>query len=324
MATNYEKMASQIIRELEMQRQWAIDIQKSSRKVEELRRSIKDSYPEFIGRCLKDSPSKFVEIKRFPTTEEISSFYQYGSPKITDDLLMYDYGWFDIKELAAIIKLLYSLKKQKEYSIVTLANLEGKRFGPEASDIRIVLYLNFLIGLEQKHLEEYNGKYFNKPSLEGNILDKYDADRHPGLVRLKQGRNHDNIYNKSGTCVCRFEDGIRIYPTLWHLDSLINWDDNTVFSSQYNIFDKHIMEIVRKLDKEPRSKVCSLLSFSLDFQDAFIARNLFSIVIYKKKTNKLALDNDDYKYIFYELFKSDIDVLEVVDREIPKVLIKSK
>ena len=229
---------------------------------------------------------------------------------------MYKYGWFNIKELASIIKLLYSLKKQKEYNIVTLANLEGKRFGPEPSDIRIVPYLNFLIGLEQKHLEEYNGKYFDKTYLEGNILDKYEADRHPGLVRLKQDRTYDTKFNLEGD--------IRIYPVLWHLDPLIDWNENTVFSSCYNIFDSYFGEIIRRLDKEPRSKVSSLLSFSLDFQDAFIARTLFSIVVYKKKLNKVDLDNDDYKYIFYELFKSDIDVSKVVDKEIPKALIKHR
>ena len=117
---------------------------------------------------------------------------------------------------------------------------------------------------------------------------------------------------------------ISIYPLSWDLDSSINWDSNTKFSSLYNIFDIYFGEIIKKLDKEPRSKVCSLLSFSLDLQDAFIARILFSIVLYKKKMNKFTLTNDDYKYIFYELFKEDVDVLEVVDREIPKVLTKYK
>ena len=40
--------------------------------------------------------------------------------------------------------------------------------------------------------------------------------------------------------------------------------------------------------------------------------------------NKFTLTNDDYKYIFYELFKEDVDVSEIVDKEIPKVLTRYK
>ena len=325
MATNNEKIASEIIRELALQEKYKIDLIASSRRVEELRKSLIDSYPKFIEGCLRNNPNKFVDIKKFPTTEEIRSFYQYGSPSITDDILMYEYGWFDIKELAVIIKLLYSLKKQKEYSIVTLANLEEEYFGPEDIDKRIVPYMNFLIGLDknQKYLSKYSGKYFDKPSLEGNILDDFKRERHPGLVRLKQG-SACGKGNKFKSLDIYFESIFGKCVDFGYLDSSINWNLSPIFSSGYNIFDKYFGEVVRRLDKEPRSKVSGLLSFSLDFQDAFIARTLFSIVIYKKKMNKLVLDNEDYKYIFYELFKEDIDVSEVVDREIPKVLTRYK
>lgn len=325
MATNNEKIASEILKELELQEKYRIDIVASSRRVEELRKSLIDSYPKFIEGCLRNNPNKFVDIKKFPTTEEIRSFYQYGSPSITDDILMYEYGWFDIKELAVIIKLLYSLKKQKEYSIVTLANLEEEYFGPEDSDKRIVPYMNFLIGLDknQKYLSKYNGKYFDKPSLEGNILDDFKRERHPNSVILKQGMwcsGNDNFASLN----IDFENIFGAHPVFMYLDPLSNWDTKAVFSSSYNIFDKYFGEVLRRLAKKPRSKASGLLSFSLDFQDAFIARTLFSIVIYKKKMNKLVLDNEDYKYIFYELFKEDVDVLGFVDKEIPKVLTRYK
>lgn len=318
MATNNEKIASEIIRELALQEKYKIDLRASSRRVEELRKSIKDSYPKFISDSIKESPNKFVYKERFPTTEEIRSFYQYGD---INNISLYDYGWFDIKELAAIIKTLYSLKKQKEYSIVTLANLEEEYFGPVISDRKIVPYLNFLIGLDQKHIAEYNGKYFDEPSLEGNILDKYNFDRHQGLVRLKQDRKYDKKFK---SFEFNSEGVIAIHPISWYLDPLINWNDNTAFFSQYNIFDKYSGEVIRRLDNEPRKNIGALLSFSLDFQDNFIAKTLMSIVIYKKKTNKLELDNNDYKYIFYELFKEDVDVLDIVDKEIPKVLTRYK
>lgn len=98
----------------------------------------------------------------------------------------------------------------------------------------------------------------------------------------------------------------------------------TTFSSKYNIFDNDIGDVIRSLDSEIRKNIVGLLSFSLDFQDNFITKVLFSIVIYKKKINKSVLENDDYKYIFYELFRENIDVSRIVDEEIPKVLTKHK
>lgn len=325
MATKNEKIASEILKELELQEQYKIDLVASSKRVEELRKRLIDSYPKFIEGCLKNNPNKFIDIKKFPTTEEICSFYRYGFPKITDDILMYEYGWFDIKELAVIIKLLYSLKKQKEYGIITLANLEEECFGPEDSDKRIIPYINFLIGPDkkQKYLSEYNGKYFEKLSMEDNLLDVFKMDRHQDFVRLKKSevRNGDNRFASLGI---EFEGVLGTYPVFRYFDPTINWNVNATFSSSYNIFDSYFGEVVRKLDKEPRAKVSGLMSFSLDLQDAFIARTLFSIVVYKKKMNKFILDNDDYKYIFYELFKEDVDVLGVIDKEIPKVLTRYK
>ena len=60
----------------------------------------------------------------------------------------------------------------------------------------------------------------------------------------------------------------------------------TTFSSKYNIFDNDIGDVIRSLDSEIRKNIVGLLSFSLDFQDNFITKVLFSIVIYKKKINK--------------------------------------
>ena len=58
--TNNEKIASNILKELKLQEQYRIDLIASSRRVEDLRKSIKDSYPKFIGKCLQDSPNKFL------------------------------------------------------------------------------------------------------------------------------------------------------------------------------------------------------------------------------------------------------------------------
>ena len=142
-------------------------------------------------------------------------------------------------------------------------------------------------------------------------------ERHQNLVRLKQ--NGQKRYSSLGI---KFEPFDKRY--LFYYDSIISMSRFTTFSSKYNIFDNDIGDVIRSLDSETRKNIGGLLSFSLDFQDNFIAKVLFSIVIYKKKINKSVLENDDYKYIFYELFRENIDVSRIVDEEIPKVLTKYK
>lgn len=322
--TNNEKIASEIRRELELQKKYKSKIDISSKKVENLRKSLVDSYPNFIDRNLKTGKDSFVSIDKFPTTEEIRAFYQYGSPKITDDLLIYEYGWFDIKELAAIIKVLYSLKRQKEYQLLTLSNFEIEYTGPTDYDKEIVPYVNFLIGVKEKikYLDEYNGKYFEQDTEENFLISSiekniFEAVRHQNLVSLKQRGQ------KSDTSLCiDFDDYGN--PYLFYNEPEYKVSRFTTFSSRYNIFDRYFGEVIRRLDVEPRRNIGALLSFSLDFQDNFIAKALYSIVIYKKKMGKLVLSNDDYKYIFYELFKEDIDISKIVDKEIPKVLTRYK
>lgn len=316
--TNYERIASKINRELELQQRYKTKADESARRVIELRKSLVDSYPKFISDSIKESPNKFVYKEKFPTTEEIRSFYQYGN---TNNISLYEYGWFDIKELAAIIKTLYSLKRQQEYKIITLTNFEIEYNGPEKYDKHLVPYMNFLIGIDKKieYLNDYNGNYFESNSLlNSDVNSIFEAERHQNIVRLKQKSEKNNT-----SLGIRFENDKN-----WILDELCYFDDISLFtkyakfSSKYNIFDKYFGEVKRRLDNEPRKNIGALLSFSLDFQDNFIAKTLMSIVIYKKKINKLELDNNDYKYIFYELFKSDIDISKIVDKEIPKVLTK--
>lgn len=225
--------------------------------------------------------------------------------------------------MAAIIKVLYSLKRQKEYQIITLTNFKIEHTSLETYDRELVSYMNFLIGLDKKinFLEEYNGKYF-EPLGEGSFFEKeilkpFNMERHQNLVRLKQkGQKCDSSLG------IKFEPFDKRY--LFYYDSIISMSRFTTFSSKYNIFDNDIGDVIRSLDSETRKNIGGLLSFSLDFQDNFIAKVLFSIVIYKKKINKSVLENDDYKYIFYELFRENIDISRIVDEEIPKVLTKHK
>lgn len=317
MMTNNKKIVAEIRKEQAKKQFYLDEIDALARKVIQLRKKLVTGYPKFIEECLKEKPTKFVNKEKFPTTEEIRSFYLYGGVT-KDNIPLYEYGWFDIKELAVIIKVLYSLKRQREYQIVTLANLEMEYTGPEIVDRKIIPYMNFLIGLDKKmsYLEKYNGKYFDY-IYDRDILKQFNEERHQNLVSLRQ----------SGS---RCDGGLGIYFDVYgELENSFHYENEydvrcsyAKFSSEYNIFDKNLGKVIRHLDREHRKNIGGLLSFSLDFQDNFIAKALVSIVIYKKKINKLRLDNADYQYIFYELFKEDIDILGAVDKEIPKVLVR--
>ena len=139
--TNNARTVAEITRDLACQERCREKINKSARTVIELRRKLVDAYPQFLYTCYKDKPNRFINIERFPTTEEIRAFYQYGS--ITKyNIPLYEYGWFDIKELAAIIKVLYSFKCQKEYQIITLTNFKIEHTSLETYDRELVSYMN--------------------------------------------------------------------------------------------------------------------------------------------------------------------------------------
>lgn len=313
--TKDEIITRKIRKELELQEKRQTDIDASMRRVIELRKSLVSYYPNFIKKSISSFPNEFQSIENFPTTEVIRSYLQYGNPNICDDILLYEYGWFDIKELAAIIKVLYSLKKQQEYKLITLANFEDVYYGPEDVDKRTTPYVNFLIGPNKrmKYLEKYNGTYLDISYINNSILDDFNKERHLNLVRIKQ---KGMLVNSS------LERRYVSYYYQFNDEDIMN--SGLSFSSRYNIFDKYFGDVIRRLNSEHRRNIGGLLSFSIDIQDNFIAKVLMSIVIYKKKVNKKNLDNEDYKYIFYELFRENIDLDSIIEREIPKSLVKAR
>lgn len=313
--TKDEIITRKIRKELELQEKRQTDIDASMRRVVELRKSLVSYYPNFIKKSISSFPNEFQSIENFPTTEVIRSYLQYGNPNICDDILLYEYGWFDIKELAAIIKVLYSLKKQQEYKLITLANLEDVYYGTEDVDKRTIPYVNFLIGPNKrmKYLEKYNGTYLDISYINNSFLDDFNKERHLNLVRIKQKGMFVNS-SLERRCVSN-------YFKFYDEDKM---NSGLSFSSKYNIFDKYFGDVIRRLNSEYRRNIGGLFSFSIDFQDNFIAKVLMSIVIYKKKVNKQNLDNEDYKYIFYELFRENIDLDSIIEREIPKSLVKAR
>lgn len=289
------------------------------REIIRLRRQISSAYPMFIDKCCQEQPYKFKYINKFPTTEEIRSYYQYGHIATTDDIPLYEYGWFDIKELAAIIKQLYSLKRQREYRILTFGNLDIIQ--TESKTKELAALMNFLIG-DDKALSEFgdftNYFYNDCSKIDWNYwgLDRY-SELPKGIKLVQEGRHRAT--------------GLGITFKNESFDSqseLINYYDplsakfieDIGFADKYNIFNKNFEIVIRGLEEKVERNVGAIMTFPLGIPDNFIAKALMSIVIYKKKVGKPSLSNDDYREIFWELFHEDVDIGLTVDREIPKTL----
>ena len=116
----------------------------------------------------------------------------------------------------------------------------------------------------------------------------------------------------------RSTDTIEYYDWIQHANVMAG------FSERYNIFDKYHGAIFSRLADNPRKNIGAVLSFPLHNQDNFIAKTLMSIVIYKRNIGKTDLDNEDYRYIFYQLFGEDVDISRVVDEEIPNKLVRAR
>ena len=159
--TKDEMRVSEILKELNAIKEEKREEKLAMERIISLRKNLSGTYQKFLDSQIQNKPNIFVQIKKFPTAQEIRSSYEYGNVGM-NNIPLYEYGWFDIKELVAIIKVLYSLKRAREYNILTFANLKNIYNGPELYDKTIESEMNFIIGDDRKisFLEDFNGKYF--------------------------------------------------------------------------------------------------------------------------------------------------------------------
>ena len=319
--TKDEMRVSEILKELNAIKEEKREEKLAMERIISLRKNLSGTYQKFLDSQIQNKPNIFVQIKKFPTAQEIRSSYEYGNVGM-NNIPLYEYGWFDIKELVAIIKVLYSLKRDREYNILTFANLKKIYNGPELYDKTIESEMNFIIGDDRKisFLEDFNGKYFPSDVFDEELFKDF---YNPNVFRKTRLSQISSSKEKGlGITLDDDKEFMEYYDYLYNGDK---FRKIVGFPRFYNIFDKGVRNVIKKLEREPNIGVAGLLSFPLGIQDNFIAKTLLSIVIYKKKLNKMYLDNEDYKYIFYELFKeSNIDINDVIDKEIPKKLERSR
>lgn len=262
-------------------------------------------YAEFF---YKKSTKDFILYEDFPSFDEIKAYYN-EERRIHP---ISSFGNFNIKELAQVIKLLYSFERQKEYQIFTFGNLSLDHTGPEDIDRELKPYLYFLIG-DEENLDPY--KEFNHTFSEQEYHYPFEKSKIQNLICLQPNKGdfqntleiisdypyhfikNGSNYNKNGI---NYYDDLNKIPTC------------QTFAINTNIFSNYLPIIYQGIQ--------DTLNFPIYIDDRFIAQTLISIAIYKKNMGKFELSNEDYCYIFHELYGEDIDLKKEIEKDIPKTL----
>lgn len=279
-------------------------INQLSNQINEIETEMLKPYTTYFNRYQKRD---CILVEDFPKKEVIASYY---NSSLATHHPLWDYGFFDIRELAEIIRIIYSLERQKEYQILTFGYLEYLPVDNENYDFMPLPTLNFLIGDTEK-LAPYqvsDGCFEEIPFID------ISESKQPNLIKLSPKIALDNtlgIY-----CYCD-------YPGLFGNEYGINyWDYKNQeqncgqYSNKINIFSDNMLEKLTSYEG-----IEDTLSFPVHIDDKFLATILTSIAIYKKNRGTVNLTNDDYRYIFQKIYgEYSINIEKGVEQNIPKQL----
>ena len=278
-----------------IQENYEKELRKRNLEIKNLYEKKCNLYPEYFE---SKRNLDFVLYQKFPSKLVVSAYdgeYDREHP-------LYDYGYFEVKELVMLIRYLYSFWKQKEYRVITFGFLNvGKFFEPE---------ICFLIG-DDKRINSYFA--FKDCFLENKKVLDWDLRTIMPNRMAVMASSSINSYHELG---------------IW-LDSEIHFYDESGFYYYHPMKEKYACHCFSNyknifndcINWKNYEGIKDTLSFSMHLQDSFIAKVLISIVIYKKNHRKIDLSNEDYQHIFYQLFGEDsIDIKNSVEKEIPKIL----
>lgn len=310
---NKEQRISQTIKTLQEERTKILEEARViGQQLEEQHELYRKLYPGFFSS--KTAPT-FVLYDRFSSFSQIQSYYSKIDCQTHP---IYEYGEFDIRELAEVIKLLYSYQRQKEYQIMTFGNVEWM-----PGRCKLEPNLNFLIG-NDRTLEDYQEYQHCFLENDSHFKFEYSDSDIQSFISLMAQENRSYQHFPENTLLpiaCFPDDYIRLYCkdsaySLWYYDELRKVQDSS-FRKNINIFAD--ADAVRSSFVHYKG-IKDTLSFPIHINDSFIAKALISIAIYKKNNQKTSLSNEDYRYIFRELYGEDVDIQEEIKKDIPKTL----
>lgn len=278
-------------------------------KIRKYREDMMNCYPNFFK---KKNNKNFEFIHDFPTKKEVQIYEESGD--FAHPLA--SYGDFSIKELAEVIKLLFSYQKQEEYKIITFGTMT-----PE-SHIKPNYPALFLLIGNEKSLADY---YFLNGTFQGDLeknLAIIQSKKIPNLIALQARESYEE--NTLGIC-CNIDrvtdnkkEGIHYYHDWLQIPCC------SFYSECFNIFNNCLTNF------SSYEGIQDTLSFKVHIEDKFLAEMLLSIAIYKKNNGLIYQQNQDvkdlmdghYQEIFKILFNEDNieNIQKMVKKDIPKTL----
>lgn len=276
-------------------------------------------YEDFF---MKRSHQDFRLYTRFPSTEALQMYMQKKNNKFP----LLREGILNAKELAEIIKQIYSYQRQQEYQIYTIGVTE-KDTTKEHGFVfeKLVPHLYYLIG-NQKTLEafsEYNGHYMNnerKHDHNGKSFSIwYDLNyaREKDLISLPLKKTLESVLSSKIECFTGSPEDRK---------EVINYYDYCEKKYRHCMFSKDIQIFKDDLRNFAFTRgfygynIKDLFSFYIHRNDSFIARILLSICIYKYNNGIAELTSEDYKHIFETLYGEEVDIIQEAEKDIPRSL----
>lgn len=267
-------------------------------KIKKYQEEMAQCYPNFFEKRINKN---FELIHEFPSKGEVQ-FYEerrYFSHPLAN------YGNFPIKELAELIKLLFSYQKQEEYKIVTLGgfnDLSPSCYFLIGNDRNLTDYISFC-GSYREDIENLNVPYSRK------IFD---------LVVLEAEQN-----SPKNTLGILCEDLIEQKKISFY-ETFLEVYNSIPFSDRFNIFHNCFSNYSHY------EGIQDTLNFLIHKDDSFLAKMLLSIAIYKKNNGLIYQQNKEvndltdehYQEIFRVLFGEQHfgSMQEMIDKDIPKTL----
>ena len=312
-------MNTRQIKELKEQKE---DLIKEQEKLEEQLEKVSSEYSSFFS-CSGNKDFKLY--KKLPSIEKFKTYMEYGyHPYQRNDekpvhpldnnnysyhnngRFYYSYSYFNLEELAILLKMIYNYQTGKESGIITTGSVVSI-----PGLINAYPEIHYLVGskAELEKYEENQGIMYEQE-------DKFNFDKSkPGIIVLHQTAFERNFYNEKREIEFSEVDERKVSRTVDFYDyKTVCGDAKGYFRKYENIFRNHIGY---HLDEIRTHR--DLFDINIAKEDNFISNILYSIMIYKKRNDKIDLTEEDYKKIMNSLFGKNIpSIQDQIDSEIPK------
>lgn len=296
---------------IELKKERELLSKKSTELLYQLRLAGRD-YENFFRRYTQ---TDFKMYERLPSIEGLKAYLEfylkkdrnvYNNPNhpLDDPQMFGTFSYFDLEELAILLKTIFQFQTGKEYDVVTTGSVAEVR-----GLCNVYPKLHYIVGSKPaiEPFQEHNGIFYEE-------TDKFIFDTpNAGLIaipnlaneRLFEGQRFDGIVPEDyyGRTMQYFE-----YKT-------VGEEATAYFTRLSNIFKEHLNYRVDDIQSHR-----DIFTFPIAKDDDFISKLLISIMIYKKSNGIKELSDDDYNIIVYSMFGETIDMSEEVDKTIPKQL----